>query len=106
MPVQGVPAFNAITILDIDTISFASTDIPLVAHAAFINTETGATYGETTWRRWGKDTMDKLAELRSAMELDVAGGVFKSNSTSGPLSKAPPIGIGEQATGGMEAEQV
>jgi len=105
MPVVGVPAFNAVAVLDIDAISFASSPLVLVAHAAYVNTETGNTYGETTGNQWSKTTLDKLAELRACMEADIADRVFVQPAGR-PLMVSEPSGIGERAKQTAEAEQV
>lgn len=109
MPVLGVPKFNAITILDIDAINFASVNVHLVAHAAFVSTEDGNTYGEHTCTRWSANTIEKLKELRAAMEMDVAAQVFQANSanvlTGGPAVHETSDGISEHAGIATETEQ-
>jgi hypothetical protein len=109
MPVVGIPKFNAVVVLDIDAISFARADVPLVAHAAFVNTEDGNTYGETTCSRWSPTTMDRLKDLRASMEQDVATNVFTADST-GVLPDRSSIttareGIGEHANAATDTEQ-
>ena len=111
MPVIGIPAFNAVTLLRIEAVSFASKEAPLVGQGAFVNTNTGMTYGQTTCRIWSKRTLDKLAELRSYMEEDLAALVFEragATSPTGPaLQQSEPGGIGEDLRGGgPEAPQV
>lgn len=107
MPVTGTPAFNAIALLNIDPISFRSNDIELVAHGAFINTDTGNTYGKTTCRRWSKQTLEKLLELRALMEEDLAAMVFTQSSSPGPQpQQVDPGGIGEDLRGQGDAPQV
>jgi len=109
MPVIGVPAFNAVAVLDIDAISFIGPSIHLVAHAAFVNTNTGDSYGETTCTNWSPNTFEKLKELRAAMELDVAAKVFETD-TVGALAGSPVAasvgdGIGEHAGIATDTEQ-
>lgn len=111
MPVTGVPAFNAVSLLRIDPVEFSHTDVRLVAHGAFVNTANGATYGSTTCRRWSKHTLDKLAELRASMEQDLAALVFEqaapSNAGDPPLlQQGDPGGIGEALRSGGDAPQV
>jgi len=111
MPVQGTPAFDAVTLLDIDAISFASAAPSLTGHAAFVNMKTGNTYGETSVHsRWSKDTMEALAHLKDCMEQDIAEVVFVTDSASptafGSLASKPPEGIGEHATTANEAPSV
>lgn len=109
MPVQGVPAFDAIALLEIDGIGFAARGVELVAHGAFVNTKTGVTYGRTTCRQWSKRTLDLLQELRDAMETDMAALVFEptGGAPSAPrgLAFQDPGGIGEHA-GRDDAEPV
>ncbi len=107
MPVIGTPAFNAVALLKIDSISFATKDVSLVGHGAFVNTDTGSTYGQTSCRRWSKRTLEKLDELRAAMEEDLAALVFVTRAASG--SEGPvlePGGIGESLRSSTEAPQV
>lgn len=107
MPVIGTPAFNAVAILKIDPIVFNHNDVSLVAHGAFVNTDNGNTYGQTTCRRWSKQTLDKLAELRALMEEDLANLVFVRQSTAGSaVPQADPGGIGEELRGPSDAPQV
>lgn len=109
MPVQGTPDFDAIAVLDIDAISFVgpTAGTGLVAHAAFVNTKNGNTYGETEGRIWSKETWDKLAELRASMERDIALRVFVQATSSGrPAMTKEPTGLGEQARQQHDAEQV
>jgi hypothetical protein len=108
MPVVGTPAFNAVTVMEIEAINFAARDIELVAHAAFVNTENGATYGSTTCRRWSKGTIQLLDELRRSMDEDVANVVFERDATgsSGPELPADVSGIGERLGGTHDVEPV
>lgn len=104
MPVIGVPAFNAVTLLRIEAVDFASKGAPLVGHGAFVNTSNGMTYGQTTCRNWTKKTLDKLAELRACMEEDLATLVFERGGATTPtgpaLQQSEPGGIGEDLRGG------
>lgn len=107
MPVIGTPAFNAVAILKIDAIHFHHSSVALVAHGAFVNTETGSTYGSTTCRQWSKPTLDKLAELRALMEEDLAALVFhRQPATAASPQQAEPGGIGESLRGASDAPQV
>lgn len=110
MPVIGIPAFNAVAILKIDPINFATNDVRLIGHGAFVNADTGVTYGQTTCTHWSKRTLEKLAELRAAMEEDLASLVFVRSSTPtspGPvLSQTEPGGIGESVRGSTDAPQL
>lgn len=108
MPVIGIPAFNAITILRIDAIDFSvQGGGAIVAHGAFVNTTNGNTYGKTSCQRWSKVTLDKIAELRAAMEEDLARLVFvQPQGTLPSLEQAEPGGIGEDLRGNGDAQQV
>lgn len=109
MPVIGTPAFNAVAILKIDAVHFHHNSVALVAHGAFVNTETGSTYGSTTCRHWSKQTLDKLAELRALMEEDLASLVFHRQPAAAVPSQqqhTDPGGIGEALRGTNEAPQV
>ena len=108
MPVIGTPAFNAVTLLKIDAINFATVGAGVVGHGAFVNTSTGKTYGQTTCQHWSQRTLEKLNELRAAMEEDLAALVFASNENSSGI-KSPtldPGGIGEALRGAGDAPQV
>lgn len=107
MPVIGTPAFNAVAILRIEPIVFNTNDVSLVAQGAFVNTDNGSTYGQTTCRRWSKPTLDKLAELRALMEEDLANLVFvRTQPTGAAVAQADPGGIGEDLRGPSDAPQV
>lgn len=77
MPIQGTPKFNAITLMRIEAIDFTQGSPQLAAHGAFISTESGDTFGRTTCRHFSKSTLEKLMELRAAMEEDLAALVFE-----------------------------
>jgi hypothetical protein len=93
MAVEGVPAFNAVAVLQIEEIDYRAGIHPaLVAHAAFINTQTGRTYGSTTCRNWSQETLDLLGELRLAMERDVARMVFQPEDVAAPSKTRFSVG--------------
>lgn len=107
MPTSGTPAFDAIAIVEVTGIDFTDKATALVAHGAFINTKTGATYGKTTCQRWSKGTLAKLEELRVLMEQDMAAMVFESDQTAaGPLQSWEPTGIGEHAKAPGDAASI
>lgn len=72
----------------------------LVAKAAFVNTETGATHGQTTCRQWSPATTVKLKELLDAMSADLEamhfadGGQSFATTAGGSISNAAQ-GLGE-----------
>jgi hypothetical protein len=96
MPVSGTPLFNAVTLLEMEGVSWAAMPV-LVGHAAYVNTNTGKTYGRTTIKSgWSEETLRLLDALRGSMEEDVAKLVFESGSGTGiSLTPAAPGGIGE-----------
>lgn len=106
MPVTGTPAFNAVAILRIEAIDFSSNDLNVAAQGAFVNVDTGMTYGKTTCRRWSQRTIDKLAELRALMEEDLALLVFTKPTPGVAAQQAEPGGIGEELRGPSDAQQV
>jgi len=112
MPVRGVPDFDGVAVLQIEAIDFSTTDVRLIAHAAFVNLANGNTYGETTVSRWSKSTLDLLTMLRESMEQDVAGIVFIQDTATPArgqtesLANRPPTGIGEHASPTGEATSI
>lgn len=98
--IEGAPKFNGLAVLEIEAMNYASEGGPsLVAHAAFINTKTGETYGRTTCRRWSKETMRRLEEFKQAIEQDIGKMVFEGEPSG--LTKSPEDmgGIAEHAAG-------
>lgn len=51
--------------------------------SAFVNTTTGVTYGRTAAGRLGKDTLDKLRELKELIERDVYTACFEGEIVTG-----------------------
>jgi hypothetical protein len=99
MPVTGIPAFDAVALLEVESLDFTTNDVHLVAHAAFVSTTSGATFGRTKCQRWSKETLDTLKLLRDLMELDIANMVFIGGGATagGPLTSKEPEGIKEHA---------
>lgn len=79
----------------------------LVADAAFVDTTTGATHGQTTCRTWSATTLSKLRELLESMSADLEATHFADGSeqtttmASGGL-KSEPQGLGEHFGSGDE----
>ena len=96
--IEGTPAFNGLAVLEIEGVDFMQEGGPaMTAHAAFVNSKNGKTYGRTSCRVWSEKTKDLLKQLREAMEEDIAGMVFESGesaSTSGSGSSSIGGGIG------------
>lgn len=99
MPVTGTPVFDAVALLEVEGLDFTTNDVHLVAHAAFVSTASGATFGRTKCQRWSKETLDTLKLLRDLMELDIANMVFVGGgaTTGGPPTSKEPDGIKEHA---------
>ena len=101
--IKGTPGFDAIAIMEVDNIKFTEGPPAMIAHAAFVNTSNGKTYGRTVGRNWSARTMAILEELRSSMEADMAETVFDSADLPGTLGTSTNVaGIGEQLD--LEAE--
>ncbi len=108
MPVVGVPKFDAVVLMSIEAINFTQGSPALVGHGAFVSTVTGDTFGKTTCRHFSKNTLIKLAELRAAMEEDLATLVFESDDTAARQFESTteePRGLREEH-GTTDAESV
>ena len=88
--------FNGIALGELN-VDFLSTPSKVVAKAAFINTQTGATHGWTTCHQWAPDTMERLRELRALMERDLAAIHFADASGVQPLTSTT-------RSGGLQSE--
>lgn len=92
--------FDSIRVAEV-SVSFLEATPAVTAKAAFVNTKSGATHGWTTGKRWSDETMAKLAELRAAMEKDLAdqhfddGSSVSSPTTSGGGLRETFQGLGE-----------
>lgn len=112
MPVQGTPKFNAVTLLEIGAITFRSGVGQFAAYGAYVNTETGATYGKVPCTHFSKESMALLDELRRSIEMDLAltvlhvdgAGDTSPMAMRGNVAPSEPSGIGEYAGGESEVE--
>lgn len=82
--VHGTAKFDGIALGEF-TVNFLGPTTKVVAKAAFVGTQSGHTHGWTTNEQWSPETMQKLGELRAAMESDLArvhftGGDVASSS--------------------------
>jgi hypothetical protein len=68
--IRGVPKFDGIAIGEF-TVNFMGQTLEMRAKAAFVDSKTGSTHGATEHRHWSEMTIEKLKELRAAMELDL-----------------------------------
>lgn len=79
-------------------VSFLGPALTFEAKIAFVNSKTGATHGWTQHKQWSKTTLQKLEQLREAMDEDVAAAhleefsTVREGTTSIPL---PDAGLGE-----------
>lgn len=72
----------------------------MTAEAAFVDTTTGATHGQTTCRSWSVATNAKLRELLDLMSLDLeathfADGPETASTIAGGGLSSVPQGLGE-----------
>jgi len=95
--INGSPKFDGLAIGNIEA-DFTKQTIQLKAVAGFVNTTTGDTHG---WTRgeggvWSTDTLQRLKELREAMERDLANLHFEGavKKEAKVLDQGSP-GIGE-----------
>lgn len=92
--------FNHVAVAEI-AVNFLDYPAKVVAKAAFVNGQTGQTHGSTTCQQWSEVTLQKLRELRAAMEQDLAVLHFAdagpgASSTTGSGSIASQFkGLGE-----------
>ena len=96
--IAGTPKFDGITLGEF-TASFLGPPgaTHLEAKSAFVSTSTGHTHGWTKTTSWSPETLAKLAELKEAMERDVAKVHFGGDAV-GPsrADQAVPVaGLGE-----------
>lgn len=92
--------FNAIRVAEI-TLNVAEATSSITAKAAFVNTTTGQTHGWTTGRSWSEETLQKVRELREAMERDLErlhfeDGASSPTTTSGGGLRDGFKGLGEE----------
>ena len=77
----------------------------MTAKAAFVNSETGATHGWTTQQIWSPATIQKLGELKEAMEVDLAGAHFvngEEDAGPAPRQQGLSTGLGEHLASHQE----
>ncbi len=86
--IRGVLKADAVVVGELTAILLGPT-IELKAKAAFVNTMTGDTCGWTSNAQWSKETLLKLQELRSMMEVDL-GQLYLVN---GGESVTAPVGV-------------
>jgi hypothetical protein len=107
--INGSPKFNGMAMGE-GKFSFLGTTIHLEGKAAFIDNRTGQTHGWTHNTSWSKDTIDKLMELRAAMEVDLGrmhldgGGevLVVTGKAQAPVLSGGGDGLGEFLGGGAQ----
>lgn len=104
--ILGTPKFTGLAIGEL-TINKMAPTTKITAKVAFIDPATGITYGWTTAEGalWSKDTLDKLNELLTSMEADVARIHFEGGSGTEPAI-APGGGSGPIPAGGGLGEHL
>lgn len=97
--VKGTAKFDGIAIGEF-TVNFLDHTTKLHAKAAFVASESGLTHGWTTNEQWTPTTMEKLRELRTAMENDLAAIHFSGAFSAGnvPSADTRSTGLGEFLT--------
>jgi len=113
---KGTLKPNALAIASLEADFINPPTGKMTAKAAFVNLETGATHGWTTHQTWSPSTIQKLRELKDAMEADMAaahfleagieepGGITMPATSSRVVS---PGGLGEHLDSqGEDAESI
>lgn len=89
--------FDGITILELEPVDLRTQHPIIVAHAAFVSSLTGKTFGSTVCRQWSKETIEAFNQLLALMEQDVAELVAPRAAGDAPLTAQTrtPTGLGE-----------
>jgi hypothetical protein len=88
--IVGQPKFTGLVIGEL-TINKMAPTTKITAKAAFVDPNTGVTYGWTTAEGalWSKETLEKLNELTAYMEADIARIHFADGGSSAGVIGAP-----------------
>ena len=111
MSAQGTLNSDGLTVAQI-TIDLLQNPAKVHALAALTNSKTGQTlaWAQGDGGVWSTDTMEKLRELREAMEEDLARALFAEHSSvnTRPNTKGVKIetGLGEHVGGGADAPSI
>lgn len=98
--VRGTAKFDGIAIGEF-SVNFLGATVKMNAKAAFVGSESGATYGWTSNEQWSPETIAKLRDLQAAMEADLARIHFSATAelqqAAAPyIGQVPPMGgLGE-----------
>lgn len=95
--IRGSAKFDGIAIGNI-SVDFLGPTLTMTCKAAFVDSTSGNTHGYTTGASWSPETIQKLKELKEAMERDLGRVHFAGEGTTTPLgasTTAEASGIGE-----------
>ncbi len=114
----GTARVIGVVVASID-MNFLETTARIEAQAALVNPKTGGTIGWMKERNWSPTTMEKVRELRDAMEADLAKNLFEETTGDAfPVTQdaprdvatgagSPPVGgIGEHLGEGGDGQQI
>lgn len=95
MTVRGTLKADGLAVAKI-TIDFLHNPVKVHALAALVHTKGGQTLGwtEGTGATFSTETMQKLQELRTAMENDIARGVFTEGAVAEAVETSSGIKLG------------
>jgi hypothetical protein len=93
--IRGTAKFDGLAVGELSANLMGPT-VKLTAKAAFVNAESGHTHGWTTNEQWSPTTIEKLRDLRAAMEADLARVHFGD----GLVERSEVLG-GQVPTGGL-----
>jgi hypothetical protein len=96
--IKGTTKFDGIAVGEF-TAEFIGPTLNFTAKAAFVNSKNGDTHGWTTNKTWSPPVIEKLKELKTLMELDLAAihlsGVDLVAAVPTSHSARDPGGLGE-----------
>lgn len=95
--IRGTPLFDGVAVGELEANFIGSTK--LSAKAGFVNAKTGQTHGFTTHTDWSQATLEKLAELRASMEVDIAKKHFSDVESVEVTSARPGLDLGKGGLG-------
>lgn len=94
---KGTPKADGVALMSISHISFlaGAANPTMQAKCAYIKSDTGATLGYIEHNNWSKETLQRLAELRAAMEQDIADLYLGVSESAGAVDSNEPKGIAD-----------
>lgn len=101
--ILGTPKFTGIVLGQLTVDKLSKPTIQITAKAAFIDPNTGNTYGWTTAEGalWSKETLEQLNSLLVSMEQDIARVHFGDGGYEAPAAVAPAAPATPKASGGL-----